>query len=236
MIRTAALALSLIALPASAVFAQEAAPRLSQLSLSANGEVTLVPDQATVAAGVVSRGDSAAEALRANSTAMNRVFRELREAGVAERDMQTSRLSVNPVYSRPDRSSSDEPRIIGYEARNTVTALVREIDTVGAVIDAVFSAGANTLNGVNFSSSEADEARDEARRRAIAALYARRDLYAEAAGFEVVRLLDLSEGGAIQPVPMAMMARAESFDASTPVAAGELVVRASVSAVWEIQD
>ena len=236
MIRTAALAFALIASPAAPGFAQEAEPRLSQLSLSAEGEVRLVPDQASVSAGVVSRADSAAEALRANTAAMSGVFRQLQDAGVAERDMQTSRLSVAPVYSRPDRSAGQEPRIIGYEARNTVTALVRDINSVGAVIDAVFTAGANTLGGVNFSSSQAGEARDEARRMAVTELYARRDLYAQAAGFEVVRLLNFSESGGVQPMPVPMMARAESFDASTPVAAGELVIRAHVSAVWQIED
>jgi len=237
MIRTAAFALALVALPAAPSFAQEAEPRISELSLSADGEVTLVPDQATVSAGVVSRADSAADAVRANAASMGRVFRELRRAGVAERDMQTSQLSVAPVYSRPDRSSGQEPRIVGYEARNTVTALVRDIDAVGAAVDAVFGAGANTLNGVNFSSSEADEARDEARRRAVAALYTRRDLYAEAAGFQVVRLLNFSEGGSIRPMPMNMAMRAEAITVSgTPIAAGELVVRAHVSAVWQIED
>ncbi len=236
MIRTAALALALIALPVAPSLAQDAEPRAAHLSLSADGEVRLVPDQATVSAGVVTQGETAAEAVRANANAMSRVFRELRRAGVAERDMQTSRLSVNPIYSRPERSSGASPRITGYEARNTVSAMVREIDEVGAVIDAVFDAGANTLDGVNFSSSQADAARDEARRLAVAALYARRDLYAQAAGFEIVRLMNFAESGGFQPMPVPMMARAESFDASTPVAAGELVVRASVSAVWEIRE
>jgi len=219
-----------------AVFAQESAPSPATLSLSATGEVSLVPDQATVSAGVVTQGDSAAEAVRANAQAMSRVFAELRRAGVAERDMQTSQLSVNPIYERYDRNGSREQRITGYEARNTVSAMVRDIDDVGDVIDAVFEAGANTLDGVSFSSSEADEARNEARRRAVAELTALRDLYAEAAGFQVVRLMSLSEnsgGGRI----MVMASRAEAFaaDAATPVAAGELTISATVSAVWEIE-
>lgn len=236
MIRTAALALALLALPAAPALAQESEPRIAQLSLSAEGEVRLVPDQATVSAGVVTQGETAAEAVRANAAAMSEVFNRLQSAGIAERDMQTSQLSVSPIYSRPDRNSGQSARITGYEARNTVSATVRDIDAVGEVIDAVFEAGANTLNGVNFSSSQADAARDEARRLAVAALYARRDLYAETAGFEILRLVSFSEAGDFRPQPVPMMARAESFDASTPVAAGELVLRARVSAVWEIED
>ncbi|MCR9130255.1 MAG: SIMPL domain-containing protein [Alphaproteobacteria bacterium] len=230
----AALASAPLAL-SPAVFAQESAPTPATLSLSATGEVSLVPDQATVSAGVVTQGDSAAEAVRANALAMSRVFAELRRAGVAERDLQTSQLSVNPIYQSYDRSSSREPRITGYEARNTVSAMVRDIDEVGDVIDAVFEAGANTLNGVSFSSSEAEEAQDEARRRAVAELMALRDLYADAAGFQVVRLMSFSESGGGRPYPV--MARTEAFssDASTPVAAGELTISATVSAVWEIE-
>ena len=92
MIRSAALALTLFVLPAAPALAQEAEPRIAQLSLSATGEVTLVPDQATVSVGVVSRGDSAAEALRANAASMDGVFGELRRAGIEERDIQTSQL------------------------------------------------------------------------------------------------------------------------------------------------
>ena len=237
MIRMLAIAAALAAgsmLAAPLAEAQDTAPRVAELSLSATGEVRLKPDQATVSAGVVSRADTAAQAVRDNAAAMTAVFGELTGAGVAERDMQTRQLSVSPIYERPDRTGQGEPRITGYEARNTLSALVRDIDQVGAVIDAVFEAGANTLNGVQFSSSEISEARDEARRRAVAELMARRDLYAEAAGFEVVRLLSLSESGGAQPYPMMMRAEAAMADASTPVAAGELTVSASVNAVWEI--
>ena len=238
MIRTAlfaaALAWAPLGVPCAAA-AQDAAPAPAQLSLSATGEVALTPDQATVSAGVVSRGETAAAAVRANAEAMTRVFDELRRAGVAQADMQTRQLSVNPVYERHDRNGSREQRLTGYEARNTVSALARDIDQLGGVIDAVFEAGANTLDGVSFSSSQAGEARDEARRRAVAELMALRDLYVEAAGLEVVRLMSLSENSGGRPRPM--MARAEAFapDAATPVAAGELTISATLSAVWEIE-
>ncbi len=237
MIRHSALALALLVLPATPALAQEAPPaRIAQLSLSATGEVALVPDQATVSVGVISRGDTAADALRANARSMDGVFSELRRAGVAERDIQTSQLSVNPVYARYNSNSNEQPRIIAYEARNTVSALVRDLDRVGPAIDAMFEAGANSLNGVQFSSSRTAEARDEARRLAVANLNARRDLYAEAAGFDIVRILNFAESGSISPQPMAMMARAEfASDLGTQVAAGELTISATVSASWEIE-
>ncbi|MGJ3230198.1 MAG: SIMPL domain-containing protein [Oceanicaulis sp.] len=207
------------------------------LSLSATGSVSVAPDQARVTAGVVSRADTAAAAVRENAQTMQAVFAALRRAGVAEADLQTARLNVNPVYANQSRSSSDgeyrEPRIVGYEASNQVSALLRDIERVGAVIDAVFESGANSLDGVQFLSSEADSARDEARRAAVAELGALRDLYAQAAGFEIVRLINFSESGGGRPMPMAM-ARMESMDAATPVAPGELAIEVTVNASWEI--
>ena len=238
MIRTALAAAALVCAPIggpAAAFAQDAPPAPAQLSLSATGEVSLTPDQATLSAGVVTQGGTAAEAVRANAEAMNAVFAALRRAGVAERDMQTRQLSVDPVYEPYDRNGSRERRITGYEARNTVSALARDIDQLGDVIDAVFGAGANTLDGVSFSSSQAEEARDEARRRAVSELMALRDLYADAAGFEVVRLMSLSQTSGGRPMPMTARAEAFSADAATPVAAGELTLSATVRAVWEIE-
>lgn len=207
------------------------------LSLSATGSVSVAPDQARVTAGVVSRAESAAAAVRENAEKMQAVFAALRRAGVAEADLQTARLSVNPVYAnQPSRSGGEysEPRITGYEASNQVSALLRDIGAVGAVIDAMFEAGANSLNGVQFLSSEAEQARDEARRAAVAELIDLRDLYTEAAGFEIVRLINFSESGGGRPMPMAM-ARMESMDAATPVAPGELSIEVTVNASWEIE-
>ncbi len=207
------------------------------LSLSATGSVSVAPDQARITAGVVSRADTAAAAVRDNAGKMQAVFAALREAGVAEADLQTARLNVNPVYANaPSRSGGEyqEPRITGYEASNQVSATLRDINTVGAAIDAVFEAGANSLDGVEFLSSEAERARNEARREAVTELMSLRDLYAEAAGFTVVRLMNFSESGGGRPMPMAM-ARMESMDSSTPVAPGELSIEVSVNASWEIE-
>lgn len=247
MIRAALLACAL-ALPAAALvpaaaFAQEArmsapgtSPGEGSLTLSARGEARLAPDMAYASAGVVTRADSASAALRENAEQMSGVFRELERAGIARRDIQTAQLSVNPVYSNPQRDSGEtERRIVGYEARNTVTATVRDLDTLGRTIDALVEAGANQLDGVNFAHSDPTEARDEARRRAMTELLRLRDLYAEAAGIEVGPLTTLSEQSFQQPQPLAY-ARMEmaSADMATEVAPGELVIAVTVNAGWAL--
>lgn len=245
MIRTVLLATAL-ALPAAGfaapAFAQsQMTHQPSTLSLSATGEVRISPDLAVVSAGAVTRGDSAAAALRANSQLMNEVFGALDRAGIAERDRQTSNLSVNPVYANDDnrnmpRGESQGPRIVGYEARNTVTAVVRDLDNLGQTIDALVSNGANQLQGVQFSAEDPSEARNEARRRAIAQLNDLRDLYAGAAGFQIVALHSISESGGRRPQPTMMRVESMAMDAGTPVASGELTVSVTVNAEWRIED
>lgn len=241
-LRAAALAPVLLAAAAAAAllagapaFAQ-AETENSTLSLSATGEVQIAPDLAIVTGGVQTRADSAAAAVRANAEAMSRVFAALRRAGVAEADLQTTGLSVQPVYpENRDRYGADESRITGYEASNQVSATLRDLDAVGVTIDALFAAGATTLDGVRFESTGAEAAQDEARRRAVARLGELRDLYAEAAGFEVVRLRAFSEAFDRYEAITVSGARLGGGGAPTPVAPGMLTVSANVSAVWEIE-
>ncbi len=223
----------------TALSALLAAPSLAQesftptLSLSAQADVQLAPDYANVSSGVVTRADTARDALAENSRIMERVFAALRSAGISREDMQTSQLSVSPVYSerRPNQTTYVR-EIIGYEARNTVSAKVEEIERLGRVIDSMAEAGANNINSVSFGAENTDAAMDEARRSAMQALLARADLYAEAGGFELCGLRRLQEGNGVQPFVVAETARFASLsaDMSTPVAAGQLTLTASVSA------
>lgn len=209
-----------------------------RLTLSATGRVRVTPDMATVSAGVVTEADTAAAALSANSEAMNRVFAALRRAGIAEADIQTSNLQISPVwsggYSSDGRES--ERRITGYQATNTVTARVSDLDNLGSTVDALVSSGANQLQGVNFMLEDRDAAMDEARRRAVAELGELRQLYSGALGIETGRLIEFSEGSDYSPPQPMMFARAEAMDASTPVAAGQIDVSVTVTGVYAIAE
>jgi uncharacterized protein YggE len=101
------------------------------------------------------------------------------------------------------------------------------------VIDAVSAAGANQINGISFGLKDPQDAQDEARRMAVKALAARAALYAEATGYHIARLVNLSEAAeaSVQPRPMFAMAKAA---AATPVEPGELDVRIAVSGLYEL--
>lgn len=230
MIRAFLLATALT-LPAATAIAQEEPGRLS---LTATGEVQVVPDMATVQSGVVTEARTAAEALNANSQRMNAVFEALAEAGIAREDIQTSNLQINPVWS--NYSAGEQRRITGYQATNTVTARVTELDELGGTIDALVASGANQIQGINFAIEADDDARREARLRAVAELRETANLYAEALDIELGGLLEFSESGGSHPQPPVMFARAESFAADTPVAAGQLTVSVTITGVFEIED
>ena len=199
------------------------------LDVTAEGRTTRTPDVATIRAGVVTQGTSAAEALASNSGAMNRVLAALRQAGVAPRDIQTASVGLQPQYRYAD---NQPPVITGYQATNSVAIRFRDIARSGAILDALVRQGANQIDGPNLSLDQPDAALDEARTDAVRRARARADLYARAAGMAVVRIVSISEAGQNDgstphpPMAFAMRARA---DAPTPVAAGEAEVSVTIA-------
>ena len=203
------------------------------LTISAEGRSEAAPDMASVALGVTTRGANAAAALAANAQRMDALMRALRGAGVAERDIQTSNVSVSPQYAYEE---GEAPRVTGYEANNTVNAKVRNLDNLGRTIDAAVGAGGNTVNGVSFAHQNPDEQLDAARRDAAAGARRRADLYAAAFGLRVERVIAISEsGGYAPPMPMMYEARMAADAAATPIAPGELTTSVSVNVTYELR-
>ena len=204
-------------------------------NLAAYGEVRVAPDMANITLGVMTEGKTAQEAMQQNAAKMTQVVAALRRAGIAERDIQTSNLNLNAQYQYRE---NQPPVLVGYQASNNVTVRVLDLNRLGSAIDAVVSAGANQIHSIGFGLQDPKAAEDEARRRAVAALQSKANLYAEATGYRLNRLVNLTEGGgyaAPPPRPMPMLARAEmAQDASTPVQGGELVVRIDISGMFQL--
>lgn len=224
-----------LAIPAAAL-AQNPAPVAAPadgtlLSVSASGDASRVPDVATLSAGVVTQAADANAALRANAEQMNRLMEAVRGAGIAERDIRTSDLGVSPQYRRQDGQARE---ISGYEARNTVNLTVRDISGLGAVIDALVAAGANQVHGPHFEIGEPEAAQDEARRAALEAARSRADLYADALGLRVHRIVSISEGGGFMPPRPMMAMRAMDAMESSPVSPGESTVSVNLDVVFEL--
>ena len=198
------------------------------LTVTGLGTVNVTPDMATLSLGVTSNGSTAVEAMAATNAALTAVIERLKSTGVAPADMQTSNLSLYPNWVGYDSGAA--PTIDGYVATNMLTVQVRALDQTGAVLDAVITDGANTLNSLTFGLSNPRPAEDDARRAAVTDARARAEVLAMAAGVSLGDLISISEGGATtDPQPMF---RSEA--ASTPVEAGQLGVSASVTLVFDL--
>src|SRR5690554_1563674 len=197
----------------------ESAPR--SITVTAEGSVAAAPDMATIQLGVQEFADTAAEALAAANAAAAALLARAQEAGIAPRDVQTTGLHLNARWDHRPQDEG-EPRIIGYEAGNMVTIRVRDLDSLGGLLDAAVSDGANTFNGLNFGFAEQGKLEDEARRRAAAEGLRKAQLYAEAAGVELGELRTLNEQGGHTPRPQMMMRAEMASDSDVPVAGGEV--------------
>lgn len=206
------------------------------LTVSAEARAQRPPDLAVMNAGVTTNAASAAGAMQLNAQRMQGVIAALRRADVAERDIQTSGLTLHPQY---DYREQQPPRLTGYQATNQVEVRLRELDRVGVVLDALVAAGANQVSGPSFQLDDPDRALDSARVEAVRKARERAELYAKALGMRVARVLQVSEAsaGPPPPYPMPMMRQAamESADASTPVAPGEVRLTTTVTMLFELQ-
>jgi uncharacterized protein YggE len=229
LIALAALALALPAL------AQEAGGgarfAATTLDITGHGEAHAPPDKATVVLGVETQGATAAEALRANAAQMTKVVASLRAAGIAERNVQTSTLSVSPQYAYAQGAA---PRLTGYQASNQVTVTAEDLTRLGQLADAVTTAGATNIGEFSFGLKSRGSAENFARLAAVKDLDDKAQIYADAAGYHIKRLVNLSEATSSEgapPRPMVAMARAAP---STPVETGEIVVSVDVTGEFEL--
>lgn len=234
----AALLIGATALPAAANAQQSTISQTiagTRLDISAVGEVTRVPDLATISAGVVSRAATATAALRDTATRMARVREALRAAGIADRDVQTGNINLSPQYTY---ANNQPPKLDGYSASNQLTVRFHDIAGTGKILDALVAEGANQISGPNLSVDKPEAALDEARGLAVATAKARAQLYARSLGLRVVRVVSVSESGGYAPPPpmppMVMMTARGERD-QTAIEPGEQKLQVSVQMTFELQ-
>jgi uncharacterized protein YggE len=209
------------------------------LTIAGNAEVHSAPDAALISAGVVTESDTAAAALKANSVAVAKVVDVIRMSGVEAKDLQTAGLALDARMYRPDKpSATDKPRIIGYTAANQLTVRVRDLGKLGDLLDKVAAAGANRIDGIQFIISDQEGLLDEARRKAVADAKAKADLYAQAAGVTLGKLMSLTEETAA-PAPRPMgraMAASPAASIPVPIEAGEMTLSVRLRVTWSLAD
>jgi len=205
------------------------------INVSGMGRVKVEPDVADVQLGVTKQGVGAKAASSEAATAMDAVIQALLEAGIAEADIQTTNLSLNPVYDWDD----NPPNIVGWEASNLVNVTVRDVSQVGAVVDAATAAGATNVNGITFRLEDSTEAEVTARNEAVADAEAKAQQLATAAGVNITGVITITESGGQLPPPIFFSRDTAAFamdeSAPTPVLPGEVEISVDVNIQYEIE-
>lgn len=226
-----------------AAVAEDDTPHPS-ISVSGVGRVSAVPDLAEISVGVQTLRPTAQAALSANTELMTALMTTLEQAGIAKKDIQTSNLSVSPQFSQPrpprpgmpQQADHEPPQIVGYQVSNTVTLTIRQIDKLGAMLDAVVKAGANQIYGIQFKVDKPEALLDQARTAAVADARRKAELLAKEAGVVLGPVRQISESSSGGPQPMFRgRAMAMAASADVPISAGEQELTSSVSVLFDIQ-
>ncbi|MGH2406864.1 MAG: SIMPL domain-containing protein [Candidatus Limnocylindrales bacterium] len=232
----ATVALALILGPSLAPRAAQAVdgtPAEHSISVSGTGRVTLSPDVADVQLGVLVQRQTVKAARADAATAMTAVIAALKAAGIADADITTTTLSLQPQYDYSNSGAA--PHIIGYQFSNGVKATVRKIDAVGDVIDGAIAAGATSLDGVTFRVDDETRADAQARSAAVADAKTKADALAAAAGVSINGVISISETVTPVPYPIPYAALdSGGKSVATPVQPGTTDVTISVSVVYRI--
>ncbi|WP_430429711.1 SIMPL domain-containing protein [Parasphingorhabdus sp.] len=205
------------------------------IELSASERVDSAPDTASFSTGIESKAPTATEALRDNSRKARVMIEKLKSLGIAAKDIQTTGISLSADYDYDNDARQN--RFVGYRVSNQVRATVREIDSLGTILDSLVSSGGVTnLNGPYFSIDDDSQLKTLARQRALENARGQALSYAKASGYSDVRLLLISESiHNVSQRPMVAMARmGNASNESVPVAPGQVGTTVSVKVTYEM--
>jgi len=213
---------------------QDRLPNRSPASITVmgSGTVSAPPDTAELTTGVVTQAASAAQALAANSAAMEAMLKSLHSLGIAEKDILTTNITVTP-QRRQSKDDNQPPKVVGYEVANQVRVKVRDLSRLGRVVDEQVTQGANVLSGIHFGVQEPTQLLDEARTKAMVDARRKAEVYANAAGVKLGRPLSVQEVGAVLPRPLT--GSRAVISAAVPIAPGEEEFQATITVTFAIE-
>lgn len=228
-----------ITVPPGQAVGQQASSPMPQVITAGRGEVDLRPDRGRMELGVETRAASAAAAAADNSRRQRAVLDTLLLLGITREQIRTSNLQVTPEMVYPGQGQP--PKVSGYLARNSVRVEMLKLEQAGVLVDASLAKGATNVTGLQFYSSQTAEARREALVRAVKMARLDAEAMAQAAGYQLGTLIEISSGGPSDgPVPMSMdMVRSTRIAGGTveptPVNPGELKVVETVTVRWALK-
>ena len=208
-------------------------PDLRTISTEGVGSVALSPDKASISIGVSTEDADAAKALDENSRKVEAVLAALKEFNIEDDDIQTSNFSI---YPQQNWDKDGKVTDVTYQVQNTLRVTVRNLEDLGAVLNAVVTSGANNIYGIEFGVADKVEASKQAMENAVMDARERAEVLAAAAGVEVGdvhNITSYSYGGAEPMYNQYVVTEAMGMD--VPISAGELTITVNVSVVFEIK-
>ncbi|TAN27603.1 MAG: DUF541 domain-containing protein [Actinomycetota bacterium] len=196
------------------------------------GSALGTPDMATVDLGVQTQESTATAALDQNSSNTSGLLKALSANGVSKSDVQTSGLSLHGIYGGPT------PTITGYQVTNTVTVQIHNVSSTGTIIDSAAKAAGNSIriNQITFSVKDSSALFDQARAQAVSQAATEANAMAKAAGKHLGALCSLNDSApSSQPLNTTNYSTAAGVPASVPIQEGSQKVKATVTAVYQLQ-
>ena len=228
---------ALAALPAFAARADDT-QQPPRIIVMGEGEAAAAPDLALMSLSVMREAKTAREALDANNDAMAAVIAAMKSSGIAERDLQTAGIQIQPRYNYTNRTDGgQDAELVAYQVTNTLSVRIRDLAKTGEILDKSVTLGVNQGGGVEFTNDDPAAVLTEARKKAVADAMAKARTLSEAAGVTLGRVLEISDT-AYGPPPQPFLSKARTFDsaqAAVPVQAGENAYKVQVSVTFELK-
>ncbi|RWI97777.1 SIMPL domain-containing protein [Mesorhizobium sp.] len=223
-----------IAFPALASAADTQPP--PRIVVSGEGEATVAPDMTILTLSVMREAKTARAALDANNDAMAAVIAAMKSAGIADRDLQTAGIQINPRYNYTNKADgSQEAELVAYQVTNTLSVRVRDVDKTGDILDKAVSLGVNQGGGIAFTNDDPKATITEARKKAVADALAKAKTLAAAAGVNLGKVIEITDQN-VAPAPMPLNAKAfDAARAAVPVQAGENSYTVQVTVTFELK-
>jgi len=204
------------------------------ISVSGSGFASVPPDTAVITIGVRTEAEEASAALDQNSQQMTELINALRQAGIAQDNIQTQYVSLSPRYSNQP-TENGQPQVTGYIATNTVQVTILDIDQVGQILDTAVQSGGNLIESIRFEISDPQQAQQQARTQAFEDAREKADQLAQLAGVQLVQVISIVETSSLPPRPFAAGGAAEAAaDMAVPIEPGTQNVQIDLQVSWEI--
>ena len=211
--------------------------RATKVTVSGEALTKVEPDAAVIVLSVVTQNAQAITAQQENARKSDAVANAIKNSAGADAEIKTSDYSLQPQYDYRDNRL---PKIIGYDARNSVIVTMSDLKHVGAVIDAASSAGANSVDNVSFILRQTSPARGQALSDATRQAMNKAQSIAQALGGRVLRVVEENESATVTGERGVEYEATRSYDAAlgknvTPIASGQLNIKSNVQLIVEIE-